>query len=155
MFTALKIVQFISLILLLLVTGIFWGTWFSLSRSIEKTTPATFLENGKIIIKNLAVPMRIMMPLTILLMLAGLWLYPMTGTSGFYLNVISFILIIITLLITVLIEVPIDNQIKRWTVSTLPADWKALRSKWQLYHTIRTFTSIASFGLLLFSILFY
>ena len=99
--------------------------------------------------------MRIMMPLTILFMLAGLWLYPIKGTSGFYLNVISFILVIITLLITVLIEVPIDNQIKRWTVSTLPADWKALRSKWQLYHTIRTFTYIASFGLLLFSTLFY
>jgi uncharacterized membrane protein len=155
MFTALKIVEFISLVLLLLVTGVFWGTWFSLSRSIEKTTPATFLENGKLIIKNLALPMAIMMPLTILLMFVGLWLYPIRGTTGFYLNVISFILIIITLLITVLIEVPIDNQIKRWTVSTLPAEWKALRSKWQLYHTIRTFTSIGSFLLLLFTILFY
>ena len=155
MFTALKIVQFISLVLLLLVTGVFWGTWFSLSRSIEKTTPTTFLENGKLIIKNLALPMAFMMPLTILFMFVGLWLYPIPGTSGFYLNVISFILIIITLLITVLVEVPIDNQIKRWTVSTLPAEWEALRSKWQLYHTIRTFTSIGSFLLLLFTILFY
>ena len=155
MFTALKIVQFISLVLLLLVTGVFWGTWFSLSRSIEKTTPATFLENGKLIIKNLALPMAIMMPLAILFMFIGLWLYPITGTIGFYLNVISFILIIITLLITVLVEVPIDNQIKRWTVSALPDEWEALRSKWQLYHTIRTFTSLGSFLLLLFSILFY
>lgn len=155
MFTALKIVQFISLVLLLLVTGIFWGTWFSLSRSIENTTPATFLENGKIIIKNLALPMAIMMPLTILFMLDGLWLYPLTSTNGFYLNVISFALIIVTLLITVLIEVPIDNQIKRWTVSTLPAKWEALRSKWQFYHTIRTFTCLGSFVILLFSILFY
>ena len=154
MFTTLKIVQFISLVLLLLVTGVFWGTWFSLSRSIKNITSATFLENGKIIIKNLAFPMGFMMPLTVLFMLAGLWLYP-TGKIGFYLNGISIILIIVTLLITVFIEVPIDNQIKRWTVTTLPVGWKVLRSKWQLYHTVRTFTSLASFVLLLLSILFY
>ena len=53
----LKIIQFITLLLLLLVTGVFWGTWFSLSRSIEAFTPSAFLEIGKVIIKNVAWPM--------------------------------------------------------------------------------------------------
>lgn len=153
--TAIPIIQFISLFLLLLVTGVFWGTWFSLSRSMEKISAASFLENGRIFIGNLAIPMRILMPLSILFMLAGLWLYPYKDTSGFILHIISFILIILTLIITVSIEVPIDNQIKNWTLSTLPADWEKIRDKWQRYHTIRTFTSIFSFLFLLASILFY
>lgn len=154
MFTGFNIIQFIALILLMLITGIFWGTWFSLSRSIEKISPESFLENGRIFIKNLAIPMRILMPLTILFMIASTILSGLKEAGGFYLDIISLTLIILTLLITLLVEVPIDNQIKTWTASTLPADWESLRSKWQLFHTIRTFTSIGSFIFLLASVLF-
>lgn len=149
------IIQYISLILVLLISGVFWGTWFSLSRSIEITTPETFLENGRLIIKNLAMPMRILMPLTILSMAIVLALYPGKSNGGFYMSVVSVILMVLTLLITVLIEVPIDNQIKRWTTATLPSNWKSIRSRWQYYHTIRTFTSLGSFAFLLAGTLFY
>lgn len=153
MLYAIFIVQFISLVLLMLVTGIFWGTWFSLSRSIEKVSAATFLENGRVFINNLAKPMRFIMPLTILFVIASVVFYPNKGSAGFMLDIVSLALIIITLLITLVIEVPIDNQIKTWTVSTLPPNWESLRSKWQLFHTIRTFTSIGSFVFLLASAL--
>lgn len=148
-------IQFFTTFLLALILGVFWGTWFSLSRSIEKISPETFLENGRIFIKNLARPMRMFLPLTILVMIAGLYLYPNKSITGFYLAIASFILIIITLIITVGIEVPIDNKIKTWTITTLPANWKALRSKWQFYHTLRTFICMGSFLLLLASELFY
>jgi len=149
------IIQYISLILVLLVSGVFWGTWFSLSRSIEITSPETFLENGRLIIKNLAVPMRMLMPLTILTMILVLWVYPEKSSGGFFMSAMSVILMIITLWITVRIEVPIDNRIKRWTISTLPDDWKAIRSRWQYYHTIRTFTALGSFAFLLAGSLFH
>lgn len=138
----------------MLVTGIFWGTWFSLSRSIEKLSTAAFLENGRIFIGNLAKPMRFIMPLTILFIIAATVFYPYKASAGFVLDIISLALIIITLLVTLIIEVPIDNQIKTWTVSTLPVNWELLRSKWQSFHTIRTFTSIGSFVFLLASVLF-
>lgn len=154
MFYAIFIVQFIALVLLMLITGIFWGTWFSLSRSIKKLSAATFLENGKAFINNLAKPMRFMMPLTILFVIASIIFYPHKASAGFVLCIVSLALIIITLLITLVIEVPIDNQIKTWTVFSLPSNWESLRSKWQLFHTIRTFTSIGSFVFLLASVLF-
>jgi hypothetical protein len=53
---------------------------------------------------------------------------------------------VITLIITVAVEVPIDNQIKTWTEATVPGNWDSLRQRWDVFHTIRTFTSIASFG---------
>lgn len=151
---SLKIMQFVSLFLLLLVTGVFWGTWFALSRSIEKFTPESFLAIGRVMIANLARPMRILMPLTIVCMISNLFLYPSGGSPGWTMNAFAVALIILSLLITVLIEVPIDNQIKKWTLATLPVNWAALRAKWQLYHTFRTFTSLISFLLLLASILF-
>ena len=36
-----KAVQFVTLLLFALVTGVFWGTWFSLSRSMAAITPST------------------------------------------------------------------------------------------------------------------
>jgi uncharacterized membrane protein len=60
--------------------------------------------------------------------------------------VLGLILIVAATLITVLMEVPVDNQIKVWTVATLPPDWEAIRDRWEFYHTVRTFTSIASLG---------
>lgn len=148
----LEIVRFLSLVLLMLVTGIFWGTWFSLSRSIGKFSPESFLAIGRVMIGNLAWPMRILMPLTILVMLAGLCLPP-PGGAAFYLAALSFVLIIAALVVTLLVEVPIDNRIKTWTVSSVPGDWKAVRDHWEAYHTVRTFCSLASFVLLLLSAL--
>jgi hypothetical protein len=48
------------------------------------------------------------------------------------------------LVITLAVEVPIDNRIETWTASTLPADWRSIQTRWELFHTIRTFLSIAA-----------
>ena len=50
------------MLLFSLVTGVFWGTWFSLSRAIGALTPATFLEVGHTMIGNLGGPMSVLMP---------------------------------------------------------------------------------------------
>ncbi|MCU7547548.1 DUF1772 domain-containing protein [Chitinophagaceae bacterium LB-8] len=148
-----KLIQFVSLFLLLLVSGVFWGTWFTLTRSIEHFSAAEFIHIGKIIIANVAVPMRILMPSCILFMFLSLLFYPQKKSTGFYLNLTALVLIIITLLITLLILVPIDNQIKHWTVAEIPSDWESIRSKWQLFHSVRTFTSLASFACFTLSVL--
>jgi uncharacterized membrane protein len=142
----LKIIQFIALILLTLVTGLFWGTWFTLSRSIETFSAGEFIHIGKTIIRNVADPMKFMMPLCILSMLISIWFYPEKKSPGFYLGVFAFALIIVTLYITVGIEVPMDNQIKQWTVASVPGNWLQIRMRWEIFHTIRTFTSLASFA---------
>jgi len=47
-----KVVQFVALLLFSLVTGVFWGTWFSLSRSMVSLTASTFLEVGHAMIRD-------------------------------------------------------------------------------------------------------
>jgi len=149
----LRVVEFIAVFLLLLVTGVFWGTWFSLSRSMEVFSADEFIHIGKTIIANLAVPMRIIMPACILFMLLTSLFYPDKRSGGFFFSIAALVLIIAALLITLLIEVPIDNQIKVWSTGTVPDDWALIRDRWEFFHALRTFISLASFGCFIVTIM--
>ena len=140
-----NVIYLCALFLLMLITGVFWGTWFTLTRSIENFSAEEFTHIGKVIIANVALPMRIIMPSGILFILLSLWIGRQKRTTGFYIGVLSLILIIIVLLITVMVLVPLDNVIKMWTTTTIPTDFKEIQLKWKSYHAIRTFFSLASF----------
>lgn len=137
----LKIAQFLTTMLFALVMGVFWGTWFSLSRSIGRFHPQTFLDIGQTAIRNLAVPMAILMPLSLLSALIMLALLP-KKSMAFVFAIMAFVLMVGALVVTLGVEVPIDNQIKVWTIATLPANWEMLRDRWEFYHGVRTFVSI-------------
>lgn len=134
----------LALLLVMLVTGVFWGTWFTLTRSIDVFPPDNFIRIGKTIISNVAWPMRILMPATLLFLLV-LCLAARRSKPAFYFYVASLALILVALIITVAVEVPIDNMIKTWTPETLPENWTALRARWSQFHTLRTFVSILGF----------
>ena len=136
----------IALFLLMLITGVFWGTWFTLTRSLTEFPAPEFIHIGKAIIANVAMPMRFLMPGGILLMAIAVWLARKNGAPRFYLGILSVILIIAVLLITLLVLVPLDNNIKTWTEATVPADFDSIRAKWKSYHAARTFLSVASFA---------
>ncbi len=53
---------------------------------------------------------------------------------------------------TLVVNVPIDNEIKGWTVAAMPARWEQLRDTWETYHLLRTFVSLGSFALLLLGV---
>lgn len=151
-----KVAQFINIFLFALVAGVFWGTWFSLGRSMASITPETYLETGRAMIQNLAWPMRILMPAAILSTLPVLFLLFRRKTAGaLYLASAGLLLFIATLLITLLANVPINEQLMQWTLATLPSNWEEIRDRWQFYHTIRTFASLAALGCVLASALFF
>jgi uncharacterized membrane protein len=140
----LKLIEFFALLFSILVMGVFWGTWFTLTRSLEDFSPTEFIHIGKTIIANVAMPMRILMPLCLLLLLIAAWMSRNINSFSFYLYSAAFVLMVVSLIITVAVEVPIDNQIKTWTADNIPADWQILRQRWNVFHTTRTFTSMAS-----------
>ena len=144
---------FVALFLLALVTGVFWGTWFTLTRSIETFSATEFIHIGQTIIGNVAWPMRILMPACILFMIMSALLVAEKNSAGFYLSVTACLLTVVALLITLLVEVPIDNQIRTWTAETVPADWTTLRARWETFHATRTFVSLGSLGSLILAVL--
>ena len=110
--TTWTVATFAALFLLALVTGVFWGTWFTLSRSITTFAAAEFIHIGQTIIANVAWPLRFLMPACILTMIFSAWLLPEKNSVAFYLSTLACLAVIIALLITLIVEVPIDNQIR-------------------------------------------
>lgn len=140
-----RVAQAITIVLFALVMGVFWGTWFSLSRTMGRLSPETFLAVGHEMIRNLGVPMAILLPLALLSALVTLALQRSGGrTAAFWWMAAGFLLMVAALVITLAVEVPIDNQIETWSAATLPADWRSIQARWELWHTIRTFLSIAA-----------
>ena len=148
-----KTTTFAAILLLALVTGVFWGTWFTLTRSIETFSGAEFIHIGQTIIRNVTWPMRVLMPACIFFMILWAWLVPDKKSTAFFLSLAACLLIVVALLITLLAEVPIHNQIRTWTVQTIPADWPKLRARWEVFHTARTFVSLASLASLILAVL--
>ena len=140
-----RVAQAITIVLFALVMGVFWGTWFSLSRTMGRLSPETFLAVGHEMIRNLGVPMAILLPLALFSALVTLALQRSGGrTAAFWWMAAGFLLMVAALVITLAVEVPIDNQIETWTAATLPGDWRSIQTRWELWHTIRTFLSIAA-----------
>jgi uncharacterized membrane protein len=144
-----KAVQFVTLMLFSLVTGVFWGTWFSLSRSMADITAATFLEVGHFMIANLGGPMSVLMPaalLSALVLCVLLFRGRQPGASLF--AGAALVLMAVALVITLVVNVPIDRQIQSWTPATLAPDWQGIRDRWEFYHGLRTLVSLVALACL-------
>ena len=48
--------------------------------------------------------------------------------------------------------VPINNRIAKWTVESLPENWKAMERRWDMYHGVSTGGLIIAFVLLALSL---
>jgi hypothetical protein len=140
----LKAEQFVSLVLVMLVTGVFWGSWLGLSRSIRTFTPDVYLAIGQAMIGNLAPVMPFLVILAALSQVVLLVHLRSSGSTAFLPSLIAFVLFLIAVAVTLLVEVPIDNQIRAWTPTSLPVDWTSIRDRWETFHELRTFSALAS-----------
>ena len=146
--------QFAAIFLLALVTGIFWGPWFALHRSMADFSFAEFLHITKTMVRNLATPMRILMPSCILFMGLSAIYYPDKGSAGFYFSIAALLLSILALIVTIAVEVPIVKEIDGWSATAMPESWQSLRDKWLRFHVVRVVSSLASFASLVIALLY-
>lgn len=147
--------QFINIFLLSLVTGVFWGTWLGLSRSMTSLSAQTFLEVADAMIGNLGAIMAILMPAAILSTLPVLYLLYRRRPKAFYVTLAGLALFAVALLITLLVQVPLDIAFAQWTADTLPANWQQLRARWEFWHVIRSWVSVFGLALMLAGALFW
>jgi hypothetical protein len=149
-----KILELISILLSVLVAGVFWGPWIALSPSISTFQPEIFLAITHRLARNLGPLMTVLMPITLFSMLPVLVLSHSHQLRTFYLTLSGFALFLLALLVTVLIEVPIANQFTTWTAATLPANGQQLRDRWGSFHLVRIVSSIAGLGCLISGAIF-
>ena len=145
-----KLAQFVTIMLYVLVAGVMWGTWLSLGRTMTAYDATTFLADGKHMIANLATVMAVLMISAVVLgaVVVVVLLRRGSAVAG-WLALAGLVLMVGVLVVTLAVEVPIDNEINEWTADTLPADWTAIRSRWAAFHTVRTFLSLGSVAALI------
>jgi uncharacterized membrane protein len=141
----LKLTQFLSIMLYVLVAGVMWGTWLSLARTMTEYDAETFLADGQHMISNLASIMEVLMISALVVgLVVVVLLFSARSTVAAWLALAGLLLMIAVLVITLAVEVPIDNLIASWTVATLPPDWQEIRARWAAFHTLRTFLSLGA-----------
>jgi uncharacterized membrane protein len=59
---------------------------------------------------------------------------------------------VVAILFSLVGPVPINNQIRKWTVESLPEGWKAMEHRWDVYHWVRTCALVIAFALLALSL---
>ena len=62
------------------------------------------------------------------------------------LYVLALISLVVMIVSTLLINAPINDAVDAWDAATPPADWQALRDRWEWGHMIRAY--VGAFGLL-------
>ena len=97
---------------------------------------------------------RRVMPFTfialMLLLIASLFLLQGRSRMAMVAATVSALAVII---VTAGWEVPINNEIVKWTPGSAPADWTRTRDKWLRNHWVRTWIGVLAFGCTLFSTL--
>src|SRR5450432_3477937 len=98
----LKIEELISIVLLTLVSGMYWGPWLALSRSMATFDPEVFLPIVDRMNRNMAPLMTVLMPVALLSTVPVLVLTYREGPETFFLTLTALLLFVLTLLVTVL-----------------------------------------------------
>jgi uncharacterized membrane protein len=140
-----KLALFVGIMLYVVVAGVMWGTWLSLGRTMTRYDAATFLADGKHMISNLATVMAVLMiSAGVVGLLVVVLLFRGRSALAGWLALGGLLLMVAVIVVTLAVEVPIDNKIKTWTVTTVPSDWRDIRARWAAFHTLRTFLSLAA-----------
>ena len=140
-----RLAQFLTIMLYVLVAGVMWGTWLSLARTMTRYDAPTFLADGKHMISNLAAIMAVLMISAVVVgLVVVVLLFRRRSTAAGWLALAGLLLMVAVIAVTLAVVVPIDNKIKEWTVATLPSDWRDIRARWAAFHTLRTFLSLAA-----------
>ena len=64
----------------------------------------------------------------------------------FALGAVGLLCILVALATTLLVNVPINAAQMRWSPQAPPADWAAVRDRWQAAHALRTALAVVALG---------
>ncbi len=149
----LKTARFFNLVLMLLMTGTFWGTWFGLSPAKRTFSADVYTIVRQAENRAIGPVMPVLMVCVLLSTLVVLWLIRDRRRPAFALTLLAALCIVVAIASTLLINVPINTQTNTWSPAAPPANWMQLRDQWELAHTIRTALALISMGALFLAVI--
>jgi uncharacterized membrane protein len=68
---------------------------------------------------------------------------------AFWLMLAALVLLVTVFVTSLLVNLPINHDQLTWNIQAPPADWAAVRDRWQIAHAVRTAAALLAFGCLI------
>ena len=145
-----KLVLFVALFFVALVAGAAFAIWIDYNPA--GMSPAFYTEKMQHAIRVFTIPLPTVVVLGVLFTILSTFL-ARRERREFYIFVAASICMLAVALITAFGNIPINNQIKIWNISSPPSNWQNLAQKWWLFQTLRVIAAIGGLSLLIIAAL--
>src|SRR6266567_5312910 len=139
------IVLFAALFFVALVAGASFAIWIDYNPA--GMSSAFYTEKMQHAIRVFTVPLPSVVVLGMLFTIVSTFL-ARHERLDFYLLIAASVCIIAVALITALGNIPINNQIRTWSINSPPPNWAELAQKWWSFQTVRTLSAIGGLSFL-------
>jgi hypothetical protein len=140
-----RVVLFAALFFVALVAGAAFAIWIDYNP--VGMSPAFYTEKMQHAIRVFTIPLPTVVILGVLFTIVSTFL-ARRERLDFYLLIMASVCIIAVALITAWGNIPINNQIKTWSINSPPPDWAELAQKWWWFQTLRTLSAIGGLSFL-------
>jgi uncharacterized membrane protein len=140
-----RVVLFAALFFVALVAGAAFAIWIDYNPA--GMSSAFYTEKMQHAIRVFTVPLPTVVILGVLFTIVSTFL-ARRERLDFYLLIVASVCIVAVALITAWGNIPINNQIRTWSINSPPADWAELAKKWWWFQTLRTVSAIGGLSLL-------
>ena len=140
-----RIIQFSDIVLTGLIAEIIFGVW--LGYNPEGLSAVTYVEQQQSTIRSLNVLMPILGLISIILTVTYAIICKREKSER-NLLLLAVGLLIVSGLVTRFGNQPINAIVTTWNLDAIPDTWTAFRDKWWTFHVIRTLSTIAGFGII-------
>ena len=133
----------------LVITGLVAGSVFAVWRGydLSQYTPAAFIEVHQGAVRGLNVLLPVL-GLAAFALVVALAIEMRRDRRTLILLIVAALFLAAAGLVTRFANQPINELVMGWSATTLPADWTAIRDRWQSWHLVRVICSIAALATL-------
>jgi uncharacterized membrane protein len=133
-----KIALFVNVLLTATLAGVHFGGWVYYNAGLDAASPFVFISAQQSIEHFFNPSIAFFMTGTSLSGLVASYYAWKTKSSLLPYIFIAFVCMTVGLILTVVINVPINNEVPRWSALNPPSNWKVERERWDLFNAIRT-----------------
>ena len=145
-----NIILFAALFFMALVAGGAFVIWIDYNPS--GMSAAFYVEKMQHAIRVFTVPLPIIVMLSVLFSATSAFL-ARRERPGFYILMAATCCALAVALITAIGNVPINNQIKTWSITAPPSSWIELSVQWWQFQTARTVAAVSGLAMLILAVL--
>ena len=137
-----QVLQLIVVFFAGLATGGLMVNWIGLGRAMSRLSALTYVEFHQATNHTFDPYMPIVVVGALLGGIVLAILSPGVHSLSGELAIAGSVCYVAVLVISLSTNVPINNQVARWSVQSPPADWTRIRASWVRFHVVRTLFSL-------------